>query len=155
MLSTCNRFSEGSFNRITLTPKEGGKLLRVKARLENISGTSDVPYAASALHFGETNSGKEDLDGPAHIIQDNFVFVLPNDGTWIPCKYVCEGCDPLRGFSAVVRINDSAGGFVICGGTYVPEGDTVDLDLVFSLPGSLGEARLFVLGSAPHAIAYE
>ena len=142
-------FSEGGFDRITLTPKDGGRLLRVKARIENVSETFDVPYATSALRFGDFNSGKEDIKGPAHIIQDNFIFVLAGDGTWIPCDYVCEGCKPLRGFSAIARDRDSGRGFVLCGGTCIPKGGAFDLDVVFSVPKTVGKTRLLVLGSAP------
>ncbi len=144
-----DNFSEGNINRVTLGPKEGGKLLRVKASVENVSETSDVPYAVAALHFGELNSGKKDIRGPSHIIQDSFIVLLAGDGNWIPCLYVCESCKPLRGFAAYYEDTESGRDAVVCSGTYVPKGNSVDLDVVFSVPKGLGKPCLLVLGSVP------
>lgn len=142
-------FSDGTFYPITLTPKKGDTLLRVTARIENISTAPDLPYASTVLRFGDTNSRKDQITGPARIIQDDFLFVLLEDQGSRPCEYVCENCKALRGFTVFGNDSKTRQAIVIGGGTYVARGERFDLDVVFSMPKDTARPRLVVLGAAP------
>jgi hypothetical protein len=138
-----NSYRETSFNNtVTVNPKPNHKVLRVKARLEHVATTPDLPYAPWALDFSSFDNSRT-LAEPTRVIQDNFTAVVGRNNFLIPCDYVCEGCHTLR------RLVVTSPNRILCSGDTVGRGAAFYLDLIFCIPDDLDAVQLLVYGAPP------
>jgi hypothetical protein len=147
----------------SLNPKQGFRLLRVTAEVENVSGQSDHPYIAWALGdlkrlfltlpFDDAEAKKVSTK-PRRLALDEFLFLVTPGGDWIACGHVCEGCSALRGMTLTLHSPDGSGA-VVCPGTFIEQGASFKMDVIFSVPEGVEAFRLLVLGAEPVPVKLE
>ena len=153
-------YSEDSFDKLTVTPEKGYKLLRVTAKIKNASGASDVPYAPWTLNSWQRLSLELDkkkrpgavlLGGPHRITMSEHVFVLTSGGDMISVVVVPKDCTTLRGTLTMTDTKNPKQRPVY-GGSLVASGSEFDLDAIFTVADKISDLRLLILGSSPKPI---
>jgi len=142
----------GSFNRITLTSKKGSHLVRVTARVTNISRGSEKPYTLFAFEPIETAivpifQKQDELPSSYRWLDDSFIYLLTPAFDLIPCSHVVEGCT-LRTGSLTVSGPDGSGR-VIALPQAVKSEASINVDVIFSAPDDLKGFKLYVFGARP------
>lgn len=140
---------------LSIASKPGFRLVRAKARVTNISKTEQPPYTLFAFEPLETafvpiSCNIDDLPKPFRWLDDSFVCLLTPELEVISCSHVIEGSDLRRGLGVTIRDNDG-GARVLAMPQAVKSGETIKLDVLFSVPKDLGECKLLVFGAAPVA----
>jgi hypothetical protein len=143
----------GSFNRFTLSSKNGFRLVRVKARVTNVSRAAEKPYGLFAFEpikaaIAPIFHKPEDLPGKYRWIDDSFVYLLTPASDLIPCSHVIEGCT-LRSVGSMTVSSPDGSGRVISLPQPLQNAGSIDIDVIFSVPNDLSGFRLFVFGAAP------
>ncbi|MCY2986726.1 MAG: hypothetical protein NTY19_02545 [Planctomycetota bacterium] len=154
--------SAAVLNEIRITPKPGHEIVRVKAKVENISSTSDAVYApkclpgALSMLFDMDKGEWSKITGPRRLASQKFLSLKTNSGT-LPCQFVCKGCGTLRGGTMSAFMIDLLGpgkGKVIpYPGSYVGRGQEFEIDVLFTVPKGDRDLRLYFLGSTPVPVA--
>ena len=146
-------FADGfGATRVTMSPKPGFRLVRVNAKVTNISGQSDLSYAPwsfdglKAALLLALISGEEKAEKPTRLAMDEFIYFVTGGGDWINCGYVCTGAPKLRSFTFTVANSDV--GLVAIGGN-VPEQESFDVDVIFTVPNGIEDGKLLILGAKP------
>jgi hypothetical protein len=153
-------YSEGNAfarNQITITPKKEFRLVRVTAKVTNVSDQSDLPYIKWS--FGGFKSAIVDAisvdeaasDKP-RLAMDEFIFLVTAGGDWINCGHVCDSSTVLR--QMTLTIQGSNFGVMAIGG-YVSANDSFKMDVLFTVPEGIDQAKLLVLGATPEPIAFK
>ena len=150
-------YSEGLFaNKYTLSSNPGFKLLRVSATVENISPKPDPLYASKAL--GGLEGALLEIDEKVftksrRLAVPSFVWLLQKpSGTNLDIlmsPHVMESSPALRGMTITTTTKMSFTG------TYIEQGKSFQLDVLFSIPQdtAISDLRLLFVGASPVAFA--
>lgn len=131
-----------------ITSKPGFRLVRVKAKVLNIWPHKERPYARFAFSAIENIMMQDDLpEGPFRWLDDQFVFVLTPTRDLIPCCHIAEGC-ALRGNSMTITKPGEAPRMIFPPKA-VKNGDSVGIEMIFSVPSGVSGLKLLVAGAAP------
>jgi hypothetical protein len=140
---------------LTITAAQGRELVRVTARVQNVSSQSDPVYVPCCLPepvrylFSVDRDEWGKMSGPRRFASQVFLFLKTPAGN-IPCQFVCKDCETLRG-GGVTRLlielkGNSGAPFA---GSFVEQGKVFDLDVLFSVPEGAKDLELVFLGSPP------
>lgn len=144
------RYRDGTMGGLLISAPEGHKLVRVKARVENVSTESDKAYTLRALGGVKSILGRmyapSGSSEPYRWLDDSFIYLVDPTSGLISRTHVCEGSELA---SSVLR---TAGDSLVFPPKPLKKGEATELDLLFILPQESQEYRLFVLGSAPVAL---
>jgi len=145
---------------LTVTPKAGSNLVRVKARIENVSPQSDPLYVAYTLPYPLSymflvdNKDWNKTTRPRRLASQVFLFLKTADGN-IPCQLVCKECETLRGGGGsatrllveLLVLHSKTPKPATFAGSFVEQGTAFDLDVLFSVPKGTKDLELVFLGS--------
>jgi len=149
------RFEEGPWmNQVTLTSHDGFELVRVNATIRNVSQGKAKPYSLWAFEklkrIIATTLVDRELPEEFQWLDDSFIYLVYGDGELITCSHVCQGSG-LRGLGTLTISAEGGSGRIVTPPKVMKPGDETVVELVFSVPKTEGEYRLFVLGAAPVA----
>ncbi len=147
---------------LSVTPKDGHELVKVTAKIENVSPNSDPPYVASTLpgHLRIAFDMDEDewikINGPKRLASSRYLSLKTSAGNF-PCQFVCKDSDDEliggTGFTtALVFLRMGNAKVAEYPGAYVEKGEAFNLAVLFSVPKGASGLELIVLGSPPVAI---
>jgi hypothetical protein len=129
-----------------LVPQKGFRLLRVRARVENIGSGSDKSYTLWALHgVKRLLSVISKTTEPHRWLDTTFLYLVALDGELWPCVYA-------SGDLGSIQAGGSGGQAIVGPPRAIVNGSGMDVDVFFSVPEGVQEFRLLVLGSAPVAL---
>lgn len=160
---TVGAFAAQPSSRWRVSAKQGFRLARVSARVQNVSPESDPPYtrqAASKLK-GEMSRSFGDMfvggaitaSKPARMALDDFAWLVLPGGDIALCSYVCAPAKELRG--AVISFpNNRPDPFKLFMGQPIAQGDDFLLDCLFVVPDGVNQLRLLVLGAVPEPVRF-
>ena len=153
---------------VTIKPEAGQQILRVKARVKNISAVSDPLYVRwslgnlkrAFLGMQGTSGGSDNKPSkPNRLAGDRFIQVVSGDGQSFPCSYVSVQNKVLG--SEFVRLivggspdPSKAQGILKRGqpGSFVEQGVPFDIDVIFCVPQDIDNFKLLIFGSLPMPI---
>jgi hypothetical protein len=165
--------------KMTISPRPGERLLRVRARIRNISARGDPLYARwtagerpsgwdPAVDWWRNDDPRREGNAPCRFMGYSAVFLLPGTNDIVACYHVCRPCEVLWGKSGqadfgVARLSAAfrpgasrVNVLACCSGSNVGRGTAFDLDVVFSVAFPLrGDPRLLILGAAPVPVRLE
>lgn len=153
---------------VTIKPDAGRQLLRVKARVTNISPSSDPAYVTWSLgtlkraffNMQESpDSAGKTVKRSSRLAGDRFIFAVSREGESFPCRYVSAN-NVVLGSNWVRMIaggnsNPSRAEFLLKNGqpgSMVGQGTSFDIDVMFAVPQGTADFRLLIVGSQPVAI---
>jgi len=153
-------YSEGNAfagNQVTITPKKNFRLVRVTAKVTNVSDQSDLPYIKWSLGgfksaMVDAISADEATADKPRLAMDEFIFLVTTGGDWIACGHVCDSSTVLRQMSLTIQGGNI--GLIAIGG-YVSANDSFKMDVLFTVPQGIDEGKLLVLGANPEAITFK
>jgi len=141
--------------RLTLQPKPGFQILRVKAVVKNVSEDGDRPYASWA--WGGMKRVWMSIDPPqpgaveiSRWLDSEFIFLAGSGAELIPCGHVCEGSG-LREASMTIS-GPAGGGLILTPPKAVKNGESVKVDVLFMIPQDKSNYRLLIFGAPPTAL---
>jgi len=141
-------FIKGSYNeesrKLTISPREGHQLLRVRALIENISTEPDKSYALwGMVGFKKRTISRMFDASKCRWLDDSFIYVATTTSELIPCMHVSENSG--LGF---LTLQFTSGELVVPPKPIEKE-KKIDIDVFFSVPKERNEYRLFILGAPP------
>jgi hypothetical protein len=136
-------YSEGGPTGVNIAPNNGSQLVRVKAHVENISADGDKSYALWALGslkriLGSIYATSE----TSRWMDQDFIFLVTPASEMMACSYVMDG-------SGMATMKITTGSKVVRPPMTVKKGSSMDIDVLFSVPNTATDLRLFILGAAP------
>lgn len=145
--------------RLTFSPKDGFRLLRVEATIKNISRDSDPAYVWYGLadpmgKYGwyRMEAFQNDVREPKRMVDDDFLFVITPGGDMIPSLFVISD-DSSSPFGLASTISKDGRGSALFVGEYVTEGTEFSAGFVFQVPTGMEGLRLLMLGSPTVPVA--
>ncbi len=115
----------------------------------NLENGSDLPYINWAFGgikeviAGGISANVAAADKP-RLAMDEFIYLVTAGGDWIACGHVCEGSTTLRGMTLTIQ----GVGMIALGG-YVSQNKSFEMDILFTVPQGINEAKLLLLGANP------
>ena len=125
-------------NLINVTTKDGFTLIRLTAKVKNLSNFNDASYAG-------ISSGK------GRKLDAEYIFLVSPSGNLLSGGIPSPGCDALR--SGAFSIRKGSAIREICFGTSVDAQRTASIDIVFPIPNDSSNFRLYILGGLPTEVA--
>jgi hypothetical protein len=140
-----------------IKPTAGHRVVRVRGKATNASQSPDLPYVLWTLVDNKGESARLELatepGGPGRLALDDFLYLVTGDGPWIECAHVCRG-STLRDLNSTwYHFNDAS--FLSAIGPFVATGDSMNIDVIFSVPQGIDRGKLVILGSAPVDVEFE
>ncbi|MGH9842949.1 MAG: hypothetical protein ACREEM_29785 [Blastocatellia bacterium] len=141
--------------RLTLQPKPGFQILRVKAAVTNVNHDGDRLYASWAwggmkrmwISIGPAQAGAIEI---SRWLDSEFIFLAGSESELIPCAHVCEGSG-LREASMTIS-GPAGGGLIMTPPKAVKSGESVKVDVLFMIPQAKSNYRLLIFGAPPTAL---
>lgn len=162
-------YSEGFYPSQTIvTPdKEGFRILRVRAKVKNVSLTSDPSYIPGALNFFKRMllvDDRDEIKKPSRLAGDTFIYVVNAEYTKsFPVGYITKYGNPVlrNALTSLLGEMITSGGRTeevkLAGkalqklhpGSFVEQGEEFDIDVLFPVPKDSDEFQLVIIGSPP------
>ena len=148
-------YREGESQILSLSPLNGFRFLRVKAKIVNVTQSSDVPYALWAFDGGKRMARRlsaifgsnAEPSQAERWLDDSLIFLL-GEQDLITVAHVCEG-SALRGLGTLTVTSRDGKPKVITAPQILAQGSSATVDLLFTVPAQSRKYRLLVLGAAP------
>jgi hypothetical protein len=127
---------------------KGGELVRVTAKVRNVSDRSDpsyvhfVPEVTQERIFWMLEVERPKQDDHYRLLNPDFAFLVLSGTHCVQCAYVEESCGALCGHVTVVAQTR-----ILYSGSYLKQGETADLNCVFAVPRGTKLGAFILLGS--------
>ncbi|HVT44499.1 MAG TPA: hypothetical protein VMT00_08915 [Thermoanaerobaculia bacterium] len=142
--TTSKGYSESGGMAFSVIVPSGHNVLRVKARVENVSSGSDAEYLSWGLgSLKRVMSAIYATSEPHRWIDEDLIWLVDPSGKLIACSAIADGSD-----LATIKMRTRSDKLV-----YPPRavkrGESIQLDAVFVVPQQTREYRLYVSGAPP------
>jgi len=94
-------------------------------------------------------------DKPQRLAMDEFLSLVTAAGNWISCGHACEGSGALRRMTFTIHPKDGSSGGLTAVGSSVEQGESFEMDVSFSVPEGINEARLLIIGAMPVPVKFQ